>query len=886
MLNKLKTKNESPWTNTDEEVFQKKRPNMFSGKPNLKDQIPEKELLRDLLYVLQGIEGKHIKYNLETDSYLVPFKYGVSLQKRNLISKISELGWLHQHIITFLDKSDRVGNSVGLVTSAFCSSIRNEMKNYYQFITQLISKIPPNKPLNKKNQNNKNKNKNKNKRQKFFQGKLTLFKLFSQTQSPLRKFRVLASICDTAETVKGGALISVLYDCLSHGDNEIRQTIGKILSKSWQPIFRIAKKWIRIGELDDPFKEFFVVSDPNVPKEHLWQKKYQLKKEMIPKFIEMKLANKILRIGKSINFIQECCRVQEEENNSVSILLQKLATNEGKENIHEVENFISNGSLINPIMSDDDDDDDDDDENYDNNENESSENDFQNSDSDSDSMEKEKEKEKEKENSDSNENENKSEEESDSEESAYDDFGFKEEESMKLFQEKKILQKLVEELSKKLDKEVLYIINNKYHFVDHCLTIKNFLLLGKGDFISHLMASLGESLSLPGSQIFRHNILGILENSIKQSSARDESESFLKRLDVKLSQPLKGQTGWDIFTLGYKVSSPINTILTSKLMSNYMKVFKFLWKLKRVEYSLSETWRWHMVSSSLLTQFKEIYPQLHLSYIMRNEMIHFVYNFQHYVMFEVLECSWADFVKELKDSKNLDDVIYAHNQYLLAILDKLMLLENSKSLLSQLFNIFNLVVKFKNVQDEIYRTALQEIGKQGRDRNLFHHYSLTNKKALKNRFSNQNQNQSQSQTQNQNQNQKNIKRNQRNNLRPQTPKTEKLVKKLKNRLLKIVYDYKMSFEAFQDLLSQQESTNPMLKFLEFRLDFNKFYINRMKREEKTVKVRNSIHSVGQRQSTPFGRNTVFTPTRGVTEENIIQMRKDLDKTRKKLFDFN
>ena len=31
---------------------------------------------------------------------------------------------------------------------------------------------------------------------------------------------------------------------------------------------------------------------------------------------------------------------------------------------------------------------------------------------------------------------------------------------------------------------------------------------------------------------------------------------------------------------------------------------------------------------------------MHGCHLLRNEMIHFVYNLQYYLMFEVLECSW------------------------------------------------------------------------------------------------------------------------------------------------------------------------------------------------------------------------------------------------------
>lgn len=51
-----------------------------------------------------------------------------------------------------------------------------------------------------------------------------------------------------------------------------------------------------------------------------------------------------------------------------------------------------------------------------------------------------------------------------------------------------------------------------------------------------------------------------------------------------------GEIGWDVFTLRYKVDPPIDTVLDSDTMINYFKVFQYLWKLKRIEGSLSTGW--------------------------------------------------------------------------------------------------------------------------------------------------------------------------------------------------------------------------------------------------------------------------------------------------------
>jgi gamma-tubulin complex component 3 len=51
-----------------------------------------------------------------------------------------------------------------------------------------------------------------------------------------------------------------------------------------------------------------------------------------------------------------------------------------------------------------------------------------------------------------------------------------------------------------------------------------------------------------------------------------------------------GEIGWDVFTLEYKVDSPIDTVLDSESIEKYLRLFRHLWQLKRVELALNKGW--------------------------------------------------------------------------------------------------------------------------------------------------------------------------------------------------------------------------------------------------------------------------------------------------------
>jgi gamma-tubulin complex component 3 len=76
-----------------------------------------------------------------------------------------------------------------------------------------------------------------------------------------------------------------------------------------------------------------------------------------------------------------------------------------------------------------------------------------------------------------------------------------------------------------------------------------------------------------------------------------DSPDILRRLDARMLEFSRGEIGWDVFTLEYKVEAPVDTILDPPAMTQYLKMFNHLWRIKRVEYSLDSGWRRIMTDS-------------------------------------------------------------------------------------------------------------------------------------------------------------------------------------------------------------------------------------------------------------------------------------------------
>jgi gamma-tubulin complex component 3 len=88
--------------------------------------------------------------------------------------------------------------------------------------------------------------------------------------------------------------------------------------------------------------------------------------------------------------------------------------------------------------------------------------------------------------------------------------------------------------------------------------MRKYLLLGQGDLIRYLLELLDEDLSRPATQLYPHNLAGILETAIRATNAQYEDPDILERLDVRLLDIQPGDIGWDVFSLDYKVQVKSN----------------------------------------------------------------------------------------------------------------------------------------------------------------------------------------------------------------------------------------------------------------------------------------------------------------------------------------
>ncbi|KAL0486928.1 Tubgcp3 [Acrasis kona] len=562
---------------------------------NTSFEVSEDEVLRDVIYALQGIDGKHVKYDSVEDCFQIDPLVGMPRSTRDQISKLCELGWMYMRISRFVQEVSGYGQ--GLVIQAFASAIEHELSHYYKLIAVLEQQLACNS--------------------------ITLKRLTVWSAEPTDRLRLMLILVDMAGNRRGSSLTSELYALSSHGDPFTRNFVRNVLSRTCVPIFSFIRSWVFEGILEDPFEEFWVASDENVKIDELWKSKYSLRSSMIPSFINVEFAEQILSIGRTINFITKCCEDNEWQ---VDQAYQITLT----------------------------------------------------------------------------------------------------------FDDLQKLESVINIAAKATNKRVMDLLFNKYKLQAHFSALKQYMLLGQGDFIQHLLEMISPDLNKPGTSIVRHTLLGILESAIRSSNAQYDDPDITGRLDIRMisdnqitssnkniSQMHQTQDGmgWDMFTLTYIVNPPLDTIFTKDVLRVYIRIFKHLWRIKRVDAMLDATWMKHQELAKVAfghrksNVSRKFQPILHLCNLLRHEMVHFCNNLQYYFMFEVIENQWQTLVDKIKKIKELGNgdlksLIEAHEKYVKDIIRQALLSRGQSNLKSQLDKTINIIMQFVNMQDMIYADAI------------------------------------------------------------------------------------------------------------------------------------------------------------------------------------
>ena len=648
--------------------------------------ITEKDIVTDLLYVLVGINGKYIKYDIKSDSYNLLENIPWEEYIYDIVNSISEVGWLFNRIKKYIEYY-KSSNFNSLYIQSFIFAIQNELDEYYKVISFFkkmnnndlsndISHIPLNNSLREIQKYSK---------------KLNLKNLLMGMIPYKEKLKWILTCCESIHGLKGSSILSQIYSYVTYLGNE--QFLKNILNEVTKPFIGFILNWIKYGEIQDPYDEFFVKIDENVKEGDIWKNKYKLIYGNIPNFMKRDFVLKIFEVGKCIHFFNYFCKEKYNLNNLKKVIQyiknkyfeeNQKDNNENEINIkmQEEESFTTEENSIN-----------DDDNKIFSSQKLISEFDYQ--------INKEKIK---------------------HEKTSYESIlNF-----IPLIFSKTDLSEILNisflnELNKNIDiihnllhKDLVRIFFQKFKFLENIEALNKYLLLGQGDMIQNLMESLYTELQKPGNTIYKYVLQSVLESAINSTNARYNDKECLNKLNIKLLKALPGDIGWDVFCLEYNIDVPLNIIINSRNILDYQKMFIFLIRIKRIEYSQNLEWR------KIMTYTRDIandrYPffksKIKKSLKFNQQIMHFIISLHNYLTLEVLETQYKKLIKKIYRVNSIDELISAHNEFVNNIKQKCFLDNkdnNNITIYKKIISIFDIILRFRTAQDVLISTLLQKL---------------------------------------------------------------------------------------------------------------------------------------------------------------------------------
>lgn len=233
-------------------------------------------------------------------------------------------------------------------------------------------------------------------------------------------------------------------------------------------------------------------------------------------------------------------------------------------------------------------------------------------------------------------------------------------------------------------KALLDLVTKDHDLLGHLMSVKRYFLLQQGDFIVQFMDACEGELMKNLDKVIPMRLMNLLELTLRMSSAKHDKYqdnlftnlittdiltqmARIHKIGVKVEnedeelQDTSTLTGIECFTFGYNVSWPLSIVLNHHALSQYQLIFRQLFYCKHVENYLCRIW----IANKNAKKFDHSTSELYRSaFTLRQRMMNAIQNLEYYMMIEVIEPYWHDFMLQITKAKNIDDLLVYHTDFL------------------------------------------------------------------------------------------------------------------------------------------------------------------------------------------------------------------------------
>uniref|UniRef100_A0A1A9VWY4 Gamma-tubulin complex component n=1 Tax=Glossina austeni TaxID=7395 RepID=A0A1A9VWY4_GLOAU len=258
-------------------------------------------------------------------------------------------------------------------------------------------------------------------------------------------------------------------------------------------------------------------------------------------------------------------------------------------------------------------------------------------------------------------------------------------------------------------KNLLEVLLKENDLMGHLMSVKRYLLLQQGDFITEFMDACEEELAKNVDKVLPMKLENLLGLTLRLSSAKHDPykddvhcELLTYDLVTQMSKIMNNEeeywlshdrldlNGLECFAFRYEVKWPVSLVLNHIAISKYQMLFRQLFYCKHVERQLCKIWKENSIAKKFSPQAAELYRS---AFTLRQRMMNAVQNLEYYMMVEVIEPNWHLFIQNMNKVENVDEVLSFHQDFLDSCLKNCMLTDTT-TLNRSIFKMCNICLKF------------------------------------------------------------------------------------------------------------------------------------------------------------------------------------------------
>jgi hypothetical protein len=290
--------------------------------------VVQNDLVQDLVYAMQGIEGKFFTF-LEDEKFSVSQTLQLPHHVYTAVQSVGEIGVIYRSIVSRLS-NERTG---GLFTS-FKVAVTQQLKSILSLAALVDGNVE----------------------------NWSLLKLLAWLTVPIRKLRFLDGIVEEVCSSSSSEILNILFKATKR--RIFQSASSHIFDQVVSVWLEMVEMWVVKGQISS--SEFFIqtapldVSRPQISEQsslltdssYVWRSQFAIHADLLPEFLSHEVRDSIKLIGKGSAFIRICCTDHVEipdvgeRFRSLSSLKQDLGSLGDSGNLRVVEFLLNNYRLV------------------------------------------------------------------------------------------------------------------------------------------------------------------------------------------------------------------------------------------------------------------------------------------------------------------------------------------------------------------------------------------------------------------------------------------------------------------------------------------------------------------------------------------------------------